>query len=344
MSSTTSPARRAAVVAACALLLAACTGPADKADPAPSGPTSATTDGSTTATTVGPVTALFDGLYDASTDAAETARQEQREALVAACMVDKGWEYTPRMVVQPERASEADAPTGPQGKEYAEQYGYGMIDGPEPPSSEPSAAPHPNDVFVATLSETEKATYEKDLWGYTSQDEVASEDDEATDDDEAAASCTGKADAQVGDSFAAMEAVYDDPQHAELLSSLERIWTDADQAPSVLEAKADWASCMADAGIDDAPDPDALYVALLDQLGGLNGDGDGEPDPSVVAEFKKQEIRTAVADHECRASAAYEEKRAKASLDAETSFYESHRDALEGLADALRTAMESGKK
>ncbi len=339
--STTSSTRRAAVVAACALLLAACTGPADEADPAPSTPASAKADGSTTDTAVGPVTALFDGVYAASTDAAETARQERREALVAACMVDKGWEYTPRILPQAQPASQAEAPTGPQGKEYAEQYGYGMLDGPDASSSEPSAAPHPNDVFVATLSETEKAAYEKDLWGYTSEDEVASEDDEATD-DPAAASCTGKADAEVGDAFAAMEAVYDDPQHADLLASLERIWKDADQSPAVLEATADWASCMADAGIGDAPDPDALYVALQDQLSEVYGDADGEPDPSAVAEFKKQEIRTAVADHECRASAAYEEKRAKAGLDAEKAFYESHRDALEGLAEALRTALESG--
>ncbi len=102
---------------------------------------------------------LAERLFGTPADFAD--EQEQIEASVRACMVAKGWEYTP---VDPS-ANSAAFNLDFSSDEFREQYGYGIstLVG----ESAFSAVPFedPNQTYVQSLSETEITQYYEDLYG-----------------------------------------------------------------------------------------------------------------------------------------------------------------------------------
>ncbi len=332
----TSSAKRAAMAVAAAaslaLALTACSGSGkDGPDPEPSAS--------------GPISSLFNDVFASLNNKEAMAAQEKKtEEAVAACMREKGWEYTPRTSSGSMVYNEEDMRGGLSEEEYAKQYGYGIASQPESTTIEPSGPPDPNMAYLETLGEKESEAYNKDLYGDQSQFEDLGEDDEIPEYDPSKAGCYGKASQESGAATDALMKLYQDPQYKDLFTKMETAFTSASTAPAVVEAKSAWASCMAEAGAPKATDPETVQTDLWEKSNTIYEEaGEKGPDPAALEALKQEEITLAVADQKCRASSKYDEAVTKAQHDAEVAFYEANREAVDAFAEAARALMPSAE-
>ncbi len=209
-----------------------------------------------TTTTISPLAELMGWTNDSPTESRR--KQLQIEELVADCMREQGWEYTPvDWAAQDPGATGADwelQMNDPQA--FGEKHGYGVVYNYEL-YEEPSLlgetsegapvstmAPNANDEYVQSLGESEQSEYYASLYGEPMMDVPVEGEDSATAVTAAAIAiedqgCYGQANAEVYPQNETMN----DPDIQERLSEY---WQDQQDAPEMQAAYEDWYACMGD--------------------------------------------------------------------------------------------------
>ena len=299
------------LVVCLAALCAACTSPADP-DATPSA-VSAT----------GDVVALVPGGYGQDGPLAELvgsaldptsssyvedvqAQVRAREAAIAACMAEQGFEYT-MAVVAPEDVVLPDPDVPVRGsRAFAEEYGYGMTDAPPEPgqyTAESNGVPG-----FSEWSQAEQDAYWEALNG------------------------SGADDAEGGCWVLAVDGAPDDPSAAfeeeawEFLGSLPD-----DGRFDAIDAA--WSRCMADDGYRYAS-PHAAYRTVADALSGVPLDENQVQDPLAAAEAGDLQMRVALADLECQVETDYLAAWTELSHAVQQEFLDTHRGEVDAWLEA----------
>jgi hypothetical protein len=284
---------------------------------------------------------------------ARFALQEQREAVVAACMKRQGFEYTPvpYRVITTETVidwwQQIDAivvPTLPAGRSDVERFGYGVqaplsMSPIAPPSDEETA----NTAYSEGLGSAGQAAYDLALTGHRADDPATYEE---------VGGCQGEAWASFPEPNASSgtQAVLD--SYGDFIQSFRWLIIDGVTLdPQMVAVNRAWADCMTTVGIDHLADVGeeqiSPYAALMVALRtGPAGDywnvgehrtGEEEPAEYRSISMSAPEIEIALADFDCRAEVAYERTANSIALDLQRSFMNEHG----GEANALMAALEA---
>lgn len=328
----------AAVAIGSVLLLTGCSGGGE-------GPTG----GTSLNPTDSPLSAYFEKIGGNPEE--QSAKAARSEEIVAQCMQEQGFEYTP--ADYGDLSAEVAQDDGPawDSLEFAQQYGYGATTGDalaEQSGGDDggSGFEDPNADYVAQMSETEQNAYYEALYGSSVTDvataepeEPADGDEESTEDEATAwdwttAGCQGKAQHEV---FEEGE-VWNDPQFADLFEELSTLYEDSQSGEKVTAAKKAWSACMTEAGYDFAG-PDDASQSIYDAQALIPFAEDGTQDPDALAELRKTEIATAVADRTCQTSTKYAETLLASQFELEQKFLDDHKAELDSLvASATKAA------
>ncbi len=235
-------------------------------------------------------------------------QQKQIEDLVATCMSDEGFDYTPStnsMTVM----GDTDFYKGMGTLEWAEKNGYGFTTSPQnetPPDEQPV---NPNDEYVASLSETEQSAYNTALYGEQVEPTEEPEDEgssNAVEYDWKTAGCYGKASHEVQSDTNP----YEDPEYKDLFDEMNSLYEKTAKDPEVVKTQKEWSNCMADANypnLKESSDAQNLVNEKQSEVYGWNdAPTDGaedwtppEPTQKQKDELKQYEIDLAVADFTC---------------------------------------------
>jgi|GEM_PF-3563617 len=239
-------------------------------------------------------------------DPAEVERNHLAvEDAITRCMSERGWSYTARPFVDPSALGRGDGLTA---DEVAARYGYGIVQhfrtggttGTGPAVAAPGAPPEPvdpNAAYVSSLSDVQRAAYDRDLNGDNISDQQ---------------SCRGQAIA------AEPSPAADEPFREAVFAALEA----TDGHPRVVAAEDAWRICMGDAivdlrDLDQAPvdSPLEMTAAIQNLLYDAQGirivqngtespDTEGEPRPVTAGELdalQERELRLFQDDQRCQA-------------------------------------------
>lgn len=199
----------------------------------------------------------FEELFGSPESPAESrAKQLEQEEIVAQCMKEQGWEYTPvDWAAQFPDQPEVDDPSG---EEYGKQYGYGIARNYElwewpnldedgnyvDPGFSGGGFEDPNQEYVMSLSPTEQQEYQVALYGEQSivVSTVPVEGDSAvaeayTPPPLEEQGCYGRAQAEVYGE----QQLWNDPDFNERFGALSE---DLENDPRLEDAEITWSDCM----------------------------------------------------------------------------------------------------
>ncbi|GIG39142.1 hypothetical protein [Cellulomonas phragmiteti] len=318
-----SPALPALAATVVALVLAGCTG----------GSSSASADSDET----GPLSAFFEKVGGSYEDEDYERQQREIEEIIAACMAEQGFEYTPAEPTGRGAVSSDDIPEW-DSKEYAEQYGYGATTSEELYGSGDEWV-DPNADYIASMSESEVAAFYEALYGAEPEIDETDPDAEYEYNWEEGG-CSGKATHEVYE----QGQIWDDPAFAEMSEEMGREYDNLADEPALRESSTKWTACMADAGYDFAS-PDEAQQSIYDELNALyeaaapadpeaemDPDASFEPDPAAMAELKTKELAVANADFACKESSGYLKAQKTAVLALEKRLWDKYGEQLEAIA------------
>lgn len=282
---------------------------------------------------------------------AESDRQNRQvEELVAACMQDEGFDYTPAESSGGTVSSDdLDVEWGT--REFAEQYGYGISTDPwgSPDDAEADEWVDPNQEYIEQMSESELAAWSEALNGPPVEGDGEQEYDWTT------AGCYGAAQHEV------YEGGVDSDEFAGIEDELDRFLEASGTDPQVVALDEAWSSCMADEGYDGLTGVYAAQDALYTEYNALQGwddpeyaalseswDWEAEPegppapevDEAAVAAFTEKEIGQAVADVDCQEEVDFTAERMRIDHELQQGFVDQHADELEAWATAATAARE----
>jgi hypothetical protein len=300
---------------------------------------------------LGPLEEYFQQAYG-EYDEDQAARDARRvEEVVAACMGDQGFEYTPMDTSQMVSMAPEDLDVEWGTREFAEKYGYGITTNPFGDGAEAAPAQEfddPNSEYVESMSDSEREAYYLALHG----DQVFPEDAE----DEAEFvydweqnGCQGRAQHEV------YEGAGDDARTTTLQDEMNAVWEQTQQDPRVAEATTAWVSCMGDAGITGLTTVEDAQMRISDKSNAVYEEmyepemSTEMPTPEEVADLEAQvqerigeitdeEIATAVADFECRQDVGYDDTFADVGHDLQQQFVDTHREELDAWVEAVSAA------
>ncbi len=281
-------------------------------------------------------------------------QEKKREELIAQCMADEGFEYTPNSSDNGMVVMSSDDQEGPAwgSREFAEQYGYGTIDWPgmEDTEQEPGVDyVDPNSDYVESLSQSEQEAYWVALHGEQQFTEAEGDSDLDFEEDPDIEGeeyeyrwedngCWGWADNEVtmNSPENATADMWEDPEFEDLFAEMESLWTATEEDPAYRQIAADWASCMAESGFPGMTSKYAAQESLWEDQENLynpTGSEDGwqEPDPSALEEFKAKEKKLAIADWDCADKTNYVERQRDIQFKKEEAFVQKWRDQLDAL-------------
>ncbi|MCS5713126.1 hypothetical protein NVV95_01025 [Herbiconiux sp. CPCC 205716] len=322
---TLSPVLVTALLGALAAGLAGCAG----GPPGTVGPTSAES----------PLTPYYDALYGNSSEEELQQRNDTVQTTAAACMKEQGFPYEPD---PGSGISVQDAPSGGAdwgSREFAEQYGYGVVSSPYAPTTGDEEWVDPNAGYLATLSEGERAAWEQALYGQP----VEPASGAVPVWDWTTAGCMGKA---FHEADLASGAAVGDPEFQGLVDELNGLSDEAASVDAVVTAERAWSDCLASAGhpgyehrADPSADFSERFSALTrpddpgDQAAGDQATGGDHPDvdQSALDALQDEEIATAVADFDCAQSSRHDELLAAEQHRVEQAFVDRNRAALDAL-------------
>ncbi len=359
----TRPARAAATVLACYLvsvLLGGCTSGGDEPTPSPSGPTDAasdTPDADEPARAPSGAMDEFQSLIYASgaeTSEAQQQRLAEMEQILAACMAEQGFEYTPvdwsYMEEQEAMRGRGSAPeTAEDLAASVAEYGYGISTQVPWPGDAQGSGPgggqvDPNAEYVASMSDAERRAYETALMG-VGQGEAYITGEEPY--DWTQWGCYGRSDHQLGID---QREFFDDTPYEDLQAQIDAMYLAVSDEPRVLEAEREWSACMAEAGysglnrVADAMEgilaqSDQIWaetsfavvsdLTTTDYLTSPEYLAAAEENARRHADLAQIEIPTAVADYACRDEVEYQRLYAEVSIELQQEFYDAHRAELE---------------
>ena len=212
-------------------------------------------------------------------------RQISAENFVRDCMKANGFDYVP---VDPV-AQQADlvGQTGLSDEEFEEQYGYGLTTLYE---QRKKLVDGPNEAIRNSLSDAEKAAYDRTLYGDDPTATFAVALD--TGDYSRLGGCVKEATAEV---FGGVE----------VLQSLQEKLDELDDAiindPRMVEAISAWASCMRESGfeLDDPEQVDVVLLSRLEEIVGPPGNERADYDTAALAQLQRDEVTMVTADIDC---------------------------------------------
>ncbi|WP_129587634.1 hypothetical protein [Actinomyces minihominis] len=295
---------------------------------------------------VGPLDEYLSVLWSGEDWSEEQAQEKQRqiEELIAQCMADEGFEYIPNTtsLIQPrfEDGSTEEIPW--DSLEFAEKYGYGIIDWPGRdevyiPDEEGPAWVDPNQEYVESLSESERQAYFETLYGAETSNEIldSSMAYEPSTYNWQDHGCAGWADYEVNGDQVEFN-VWDDPQFEDLMDSIGQLWDDIYNSPDMAAIETEWAACMSEAGYPGFAAKDDAMTQMFDLQNELYADssvGEEWVEPSQAAkdEFQEKEIALAVADWKCTDKIQYAKKRLDVDHNAQQAFLDAHRAELDAM-------------
>lgn len=276
-----------ALVAVAGLLAAGCGGGSSGSSEAPAdqpATTAAETGGGAETTSAEQGTLEF-----GMTDDEFATRVEKVQTLIASCMTEAGFEYIPADVETVQRAMKAlrNEP-GMTREEYKARWGYGVTTRFDNPVKEIELGSQ-NIAYFEGLSEADQEAYERTLWGDDPHATFAFTFDE--EDFSGTGGCTR----------AAVEQVFTEEELSDSYINPKDILVEAD--PRVVEANANWVSCMQDAGYDGYIEQDDIIGELEERLEALT---EGE-DPQTLTgsrakeleQLQQEEIALSLADLKC---------------------------------------------
>ncbi|WP_104192519.1 hypothetical protein [Cryobacterium sp. Y82] len=309
-------------IAAAALLsltLAGCSGEkaAEKLDPAE-----------------GPLQKYMSGIYEGYDEDSAIAAQNDQEELVATCMSDEGFDYTPV------NASQYSGMMSDDGEEYGTEKwvaenGYGMSQSPEQIAEQEAQSAEivdPNQDYLASLSESEQAAYNEALYGpQPTEEELA--DGSYTDSYETKG-CYGAALQEINGDQPSQE------EHAALYEAMSALYEDLQASPAIVKLDAEWAACMADDGYATFAKKADAQESVMNEQNALYEDQTGAaPDETILADLREKELALAMADYTCAEDVDYTEATTKVQFELEEQFITDHKSEL----DALIADSEQGK-
>lgn len=284
-----------------------------------------------------PLMEYLGAVYGTNLSAAEQEErfaemQKKTEAMVAQCMKEQGFEYTPNTQSGTFFAA-GDDMWKPDDREWVAQYGYGMVKSPM--SEQPMETPHadPNQSYLDGLSQTEQTAYWEALYGAQPASEELNEDG-SYEYDWSKAGCQGKAQHDSNNDPMQTE------QFASLSAAINDFYTEVATHPRFTEINQKWATCMADAGRSGfAKQPDA-QASISDKLSTFyenmnQSNGSPQDDPAFAA-LGEEEIALALVDLDCRSKTNFTQEQQKVQFELENQFISDHKAEL----DALKAAAE----
>ena len=310
-----------------ALLLAGCSGP---------GPDGADDEDS-------PLTVYLNAMYggDLSEEEQEAkfaGDQKQREELIAQCMTEQGFEYTPDTQSATWFSSSGEE-WKPDEREWVSQYGYGAIDYPgrDEPVAPDQEWQDPNADYLEALSESEQTAYYEALYGPGPDEEEIAEDGSYEYDWETSG-CQGSADHEVSGA---------DPLQSDefkpLMDAMNEMWMAQPTWPGMSELDAEWAACMDEGGQPGFTLQSEAVQSIYDELNAMYEQADPEqfvePDGAAMTALQEKEVALALVDLDCREDTDYRERAKKAQWTAEEAFIADHKADL----DAAKAAAEQAK-
>ncbi|WP_099332974.1 hypothetical protein [Actinomyces minihominis] len=273
------------------------------------------------------------------------AQHVKREELIAECMAKEGFEYIPDTNNGPTFWSSEDFEEIDWNSiEYAEKYGYGVVDWPGREEMETSSETveeyiDPNQDYLDSLSESELNTYYEVLWGTPTIVEPMEGD--GTEEMEYEYNweengCYGWADHETNADNAAMN-IWEDPEFADLLEQTGELWNTAEQDPEMVAARGEWAACMNEAGYSEYNTPDEAQQAMYDEQSKIYEDAattDGEwvePPQALWDELQEREIALATADRKCAIKVKLTERSQKVNHRLQQEFLDAHKAELDAM-------------
>ena len=265
-------------------------------------------------------------------------QQRQTEELVAQCMQEEGFEYTPATDTGASFSSGEDTEWKPDDREWVAQYGYGAVKSPfseEPPPEEEYV--DPNADYVASLSESEQMAFYEALYGPQPDEEEMSEGGEI-EYDWTQAGCQGAAQHEVAG---------EDPSQSEefkpLFDAINELYSDTASWPGMAELDAEWATCMEDAGQGGHANPMEAQNSIYDEMNkvyedvGMSEDptAPGEPDQAAMDALAEREVELALADLDCREEIDYRDRHAEITREVEQQFIDDHKAELDAMVASV---------
>ena len=297
----------------------------------------------------GPLDAYFEKMYGDTSQEDADAQQMRVEEIVAECMSEQGFEYTPvdysSMTGASFEPEELEFEWGT--KEFAEEFGYGATT--DPYGGQEEVAPpedveefvDPNQEYVMAMSETEQAAYNAAMYGEQSMEPVDPEAEVEWNWE--TAGCQGRAQHEVYEGGNGME----DDEFTALQDDMNAMWESSMADPRLADANTEWASCMADAGYPGFSAVGDGETSIYDQVNALwetayptdpaEAEGMTEEDYMAIqegieaqlAEITPVEIETAVADFDCREKAGYDKVQREVNLEYQQEFVDAHKAELD---------------
>lgn len=264
-------------------------------------------------------------------------QSEKTEELVAECMTEEGFEYTPQPQSTGYMSTSDDYK--PDSRDWVAQYGYGAVNYPgRDEAMDPDEEwVDVNADYVESLSEGEMAAYYEALHGPQPTEEEMSDPNFEWEYDRENAGCYGSAQQEMQGNQG--EDPYAADEHKSVVEAMDKLYADMESSPEVMELDAAWSECMADGGYPgftkqfDAQN--SIYEEQNKYYESL-GEGEGIEDDPALEEIGEKEIELALVDLDCREKIDYRKKYAEVTYALEEQFIEDHKAELE----AFRAASE----
>ena len=288
-----------------------------------------------------PLSAYWEKLGGSQDESEMDAQMARSEEIVAACMQEEGFEYTPQDTSGMSRSfddSEDGMPAW-DSLEFAQQYGYGATTSQDMPMNKEGADEEwvdPNADYVAAMSESEQQAFYEALYGAQSMSEepVDEEAAEEVEYDWTTAGCQGKAQHEVYEAGQ----IWDDPEFKDLQEAMNEMYEDMQTDERTTAAYAKWAECMAEEGYDFS-NPQEAQESIYSLTNEIPYDEEtGMQDPAALAEIKEQELATAVADRTCQDSTGAGREALEAQFAVEQDFIDAHKDELDAMVEKAAQA------
>ncbi|MGC3953882.1 MAG: hypothetical protein QM804_06455 [Propionicimonas sp.] len=325
---------------------------------APPGGTTGTTDGTMLAEKDSPLVKYLSFLFNpgnspdsspAEQQAYRNEQEQRRQKVVAQCMTEQGFEYTP-FVEGGGTVATGDSdenPWRPDDRDWVEKYGYGATQNPyqDIPEPEPNQQVDPNQAYVESLTEAEQTAYYDALNGKPREVAEGGSDDDAPAWKWEEAGCFGRAYHEIEG-----KDPWQQEENKPIMAAIQKFFDGVQSGPEFAKLDADWAACMTDAGrpgFAKQPDAQDSIYQLTDQYwkdrspkddGSEQDDTLGTMKDPEWAELADQEIPLALADLECREKTDYRQAQLRIRFAAEEEFITDHKAEL----DAFRKRVEQG--
>ncbi len=296
-----------------------------------------------------PTRGAIEVLGGAIEEESEIARQMRVQDLIAECMVEAGFEYTPIEYTMP--TTDEDLPDWGT-LTWAEEYGYGVTTNPSGVDAAQESA-DPNEEYVASMTDAEAAAYYTALYGDQTDGGDGTEEEEYDGEVEAMTArfadggCNGSAYNEVN-----REYLGENGEWIALNDEIRRVFEEITAAPEALEKLGDWSDCMADAGYPGfakLEDPQShiseRYDAILMDQSAYEALDENATDADFAAieadkearlsDLRTEEIATATADFTCREDSGYLDAYTEASIRLQQEFYDAHKAELEAYVEFM---------